>query len=164
MLPFRKTGLSFLPSPSYRSDNFPLQNLIKLLHAFCLLNSMAKILILDDDKDLLTVFKSLLKKKGFDVFAYSEWSGAWNAVKAYKPHLILLDVFMKGIDGIDACKKLKASSFTRNIPIIMLSSYPDIADTAINESGADDFIAKPFETSEIIRKIQKLLLIKQPSA
>ena len=164
MLPFRKTGLSFLPSPSYRSDNFQLQNLIKLLHAFCLLNSMAKILILDDDKDLLTVFKSLLKKKGFDVFAHSEWSGAWNAVKAYKPHLILLDVFMKGIDGIDACKKLKASSFTRNIPIIMLSSYPDIADTAINESGADDFIAKPFETSEIIRKIQKLLLIKQPSA
>ena len=125
---------------------------------------MAKILILDDDKDLLTVFKSLLKKKGFDVFAYSEWSGAWNAVKAYKPQLILLDVFMKGIDGIDACKKLKASSFTRNIPIIMLSSYPDIAETAINESGADDFIAKPFETSEIIRKIQKLLLIKQPSA
>ena len=164
MLPFRKTGLSFLPSPSYRSDNFPLQNLIKLLHAFCLLNSMAKILILDDDKDLLTVFKSLLKKKGFDVFAYSEWSGAWNAVKAYKPQLILLDVFMKGIDGIDVCKKLKASAFTRNIPIIMLSSYPDIAETAINESGADDFIAKPFETSEIIRKIQKLLLIKQPSA
>ena len=125
---------------------------------------MPKILILDDDKDLLTVFKSLLKRKGFDVFAYSDWGGAWNAVKAYKPQLILLDVFMKGIDGFDVCKKLKASSFTRNIPIIMLSSYPDIADTAINESGADDFIAKPFETSEIIKKIQKLLSRKQPTA
>lgn len=125
---------------------------------------MPKILILDDDKDLLTVVKSLLYSKGFDVFAYSDWSRAWAAIKAYKPQLILLDVFMNGTDGIDACKKLRASSFTRNIPIIMLSSYPGIAETAINEFGADDFIAKPFETSEIIKKIQHILTRRSASA
>jgi len=125
---------------------------------------MPRILILDDDKDLLTVVKSLLYRKGFDVFAYSDWSNAWAAIKTYKPQLILLDVFMNGTDGIDACKKLRASSFTRNIPIIMLSSYPDIAETAINEFGADDFIAKPFETSEIIKKIQHILTRRSASA
>lgn len=125
---------------------------------------MPRILILDDDKDLLTVVKSLLRKKGFDVFAYSDWSMAWAAVKAYKPQLILLDVFLPGIDGLDVCKKLKSSPFTRNIPILMFSSYPNIAETAINEFGADDFIAKPFETNEIIRKIHNILSKKYASA
>lgn len=118
---------------------------------------MPRILILDDDKDLLAVVKSLLHKKGFDVLVYSDWKKAWNALKTYRPQLILLDVFLPGIDGLDICKKLKSSSFTRNIPILMFSSYPNIADTAINEFGADDFIAKPFETNEIIKKIQHIL-------
>lgn len=125
---------------------------------------MPRILILDDDKDLLTVVKSLLRKKGFDVFAYSDWKMAWDGVKAFKPQLILLDVFLPGIDGLEACKKLKSCSFSRNIPVIMFSSYPNIAETAINEFGADDFLAKPFETSEIVRKIHNVLSRKQASA
>lgn len=125
---------------------------------------MPRILILDDDKDLLMVIKSLLRKKGFDVFAYSDWSMAWNGVKAYKPQLILLDVFLPGTDGLDACKKLKSTSFSRHIPVIMFSSYPNIAETAINEFGADDFIAKPFETTEIIKKIHNVLSRKHASA
>lgn len=125
---------------------------------------MPRILILDDDKDLLTVVKSLLRKKGFDVFAFSDWRMAWNSVRTYNPQLILLDVFLPGTDGLDVCKKLKSCSFTRNIPILMFSSYPNIAETAINEFGADDFIAKPFETSEIIKKIYHLLSKKHVSA
>lgn len=125
---------------------------------------MPRILILDDDKDLLIVVKSLLRKKGFDVIAYSEWNLAWDAVKVYKPQLILLDVFLHGTDGLDACKKIKSCSFSRNIPVIMFSSYPNIAETAINEFGADDFLAKPFETSEIIKKIHHVLSRKHASA
>lgn len=125
---------------------------------------MPRILILDDDKDLLTVVKSLLRKKGFEVLAYSDWGMAWDAVKAYKPQLILLDVFLPGTDGLDACKKLKSYKFSRHIPVIMFSSYPNIAETAINEYGADDFIAKPFETTEIIRKIYNVLSRKHVSA
>lgn len=125
---------------------------------------MPRILILDDDKDLLTVVKSLLRKKGFDVLAYSDWNLAWDAVKTYKPQLILLDVFLPGTDGLDACKKLKSYKFSRHIPVIMFSSYPNIAETAINEYGADDFIAKPFETTEIIRKIYNVLSRKHVSA
>jgi CheY-like chemotaxis protein len=75
-----------------------------------------------------------------------------------------LDVFLPGIDGLDACKKLKSSSFTKHIPVLMFSSYPNIAETAINEFGADDFIAKPFETNEIIKKIHHILAKKHVSA
>ena len=125
---------------------------------------MSKILILDDDLDLLTVIKSLLRKRGFEVLAYTDWQKAWDAVKTYKPNLILLDVFLTDIDGLDVCKKLKSSYFTRNIPVIMLSSYPNIAETAIYEFGADDFLAKPFEVNEMVKKIGQVLSKKHAHA
>ncbi|MEO6905363.1 MAG: response regulator [Ginsengibacter sp.] len=125
---------------------------------------MPKILILDDDLDLLTVVKSLLRKRGFEVFAFSDWRKAWDAAKAYKPNLILLDVFLTGIDGFDICKKLKASYFTRNIPVIMFSSYPNVAETAIYEFGADDFLAKPFEVNDMVKKIHSILSKKHARA
>lgn len=138
--------------------------ILKSLHAFCCLISMQKILILDDDLDLLTVVKSLLRKKGFEVFAFSDWRKAWEAVRTYKPQLILLDVFLSGIDGLDICKKLKSSIFTRNIPVIMFSSYPNIAETAIYEYGADDFMPKPFEVNDMVKRIRHLLAKTHASA
>jgi DNA-binding response OmpR family regulator len=101
--------------------------------------------------------KSLLRKNGFDVWTFANWQKAWEAIKRNKPNLILLDVFLKGMDGMDVCKKLKSSTLTRNIPVIMVSSYPNIAETAIAEFGADEFIAKPFEVNEMIRKIKDVL-------
>ena len=118
---------------------------------------MSRIFIIDDDKDLLTVVQSFLLKEGFEVYAFSNWESAWGGVKNYEPQLILLDVFLSGTDGLDICKKLKSSYFTRHIPVIMLSSYPNIAETAIYEFGADEFIAKPFEVNEISSKINHIL-------
>jgi DNA-binding response OmpR family regulator len=121
---------------------------------------MSKILILDDDQDLLSIVGTLLRKKGFDVWTFVNWQKAWDDIKRNKPNLILLDVFLKGMDGMDICKKLKSSTLTRNIPIIMFSSYPKIAETAIAEFGADEFIAKPFEVNEMVRKIKRVLSAK----
>ena len=125
---------------------------------------MSRILIIDDDKDLLTVVQALLLKRGFEVYAFSNWESAWGGIKNCKPQLILLDVFLSGTDGLDACKKLKSSYFTRHIPVIVLSSYPNIAETAIYEYGADEFIAKPFEVNEIVSKINNILSRKNVSA
>lgn len=122
---------------------------------------MSKILILDDDQDLLSIIKPLLGVNGFDVWTFANWKRAWEEIKKIKPNLILLDVFLKGIDGMDVCKKLKSSTLTRNIPIIMFSSYPNIAETAIAEFGADEFIAKPFEVNEMVRKIKDVLSVKR---
>ncbi|MEO9020567.1 MAG: response regulator [Ginsengibacter sp.] len=125
---------------------------------------MPRILIVDDDLDLLTVVKSLLHKRGFEVLAYSDWDLAWESIKTTKPQLIVLDVFLTGIDGLDVCRKLKTSPFTRQIPIIVFSSFPNIAETAIFEYGADDFIAKPFEVNEFVKKIHFVLSKNHQSA
>ena len=118
---------------------------------------MPRIFVIDDDKDLLTVVKSLLIKKGFDVSTFFDWNLANNALKFSEPQLILLDVFLSGIDGLDICQKLKQSQFTRHIPILLFSAYPKIAETAIHDYGADDFIAKPFEVGDLIRKVHSVL-------
>lgn len=124
---------------------------------------MPRIFVIDDDKDLLTVVKSLLLRKGFDVSTYSDWEIANIALRKYQPQLILLDVFLSGIDGLDVCQKLKANPVTRHIPILMFSAYPRVAETAIYEYGADDFIAKPFELTDLIEKVHGILSHKNES-
>ncbi len=124
---------------------------------------MPRLLIVDDDIDLLTVVKSLLHKRGFKVSVYSDWDSAWEAIKTFDPQLILLDVFLNGVDGLEICKRLKSSTYTRHIPIIVFSSYPRVAETAISEFGADDFIAKPFEVNDLVKKIHKVLSKKHES-
>lgn len=118
---------------------------------------MPRIYVIDDDKDLLKVVKSLLQKKGFNVSTFMDWTLANDLMKTYEPQLILLDVFLSGIDGLDICQKLKASPFTKHIPILLFSAYPKIAETAIHDYGADDFIAKPFEVGDLIKKVHTVL-------
>ena len=114
--------------------------------------------------DLLKVVKSLLQKRGFDVSTFSDWEVASNAMKKHEPQMILLDVFLSGIDGLDVCQKLKASPYTKHIPILLFSAFPRIAESAIHDYGADDFIAKPFEVGELIKKVHSVLSMKGASA
>lgn len=118
---------------------------------------MPRIFVIDDDKDLLKVVKSLLTKRGFTVSVYSDWETANNDIKKYEPQLILLDVFLSDVDGFEVCKKLKSNFTTRHIPVLIFSAYPRVAETAIYEFGANDFISKPFEVNELIRKVHAIL-------
>jgi CheY-like chemotaxis protein len=122
---------------------------------------MAKILIVDDDSDLLGVVQSLLIQKGFEVEADTTWEGALEKIKSFHPQLILLDVFLSGIDGLDICKKLKSDPKTSHIAILIFSGYPRVAETVTYEYGADGFITKPFEVNDLIQKIHQVLS-KQP--
>jgi CheY-like chemotaxis protein len=118
---------------------------------------MDKIFVIDDDKNLLQVMKSLLHLRGFNVSIFRNWEIAYQLMKLFKPQLILLDVFLKGIDGLEVCQRLKASPFTKHIPIILCSGYPQIAERGIHEYGAADFIAKPFELDDLINKMHSVL-------
>lgn len=125
---------------------------------------MPRIYVIDDDQDLLQVVKTLLRKKGFDVITFTDWEVASRTMKTSEPQLILLDIFLSGIDGLDVCQKMKASPHTRHIPILLFSAYPRIAETAIHDYGADDFIAKPFEVGELIKKVHSILSKNNASA
>lgn len=118
---------------------------------------MSKILIIDDDKDMLEITKSLLTKKGFEVEINNNWEDALQTINTFKPNIILLDVFLNGIDGLDICKQLKSMPHTSHIPVLIFSAYPRVAEKVIYEYNADDFIAKPFEVNDLIVKLHSVL-------
>ena len=124
---------------------------------------MSKILLIDDDKDLLTILKTTLVRKGFDVHAQDTWDGSIEVINKFKPNLVILDVFLSGVDGLDICKQIKKSPFTKNLPVLIISGFPWISQSAIYEFGANDFIAKPFEVSELLKKIHKIFNRKHES-
>ncbi len=124
---------------------------------------MLRIYVIDDDIDLLKVVKTLLIKRGFDVHTFADWELANKSMKIFEPQLILLDVFLAGIDGLDVCQKLKASPYTKHIPILLFSAFPRIAESAMHDYGADDFIAKPFEVGDLIKKVHSVLAKKNIS-
>lgn len=115
---------------------------------------MAKILVVDDDLDILVVMEILLNMKGYEVEVTPKWEHAIDKIRIFKPDLILLDVLISGNDGRTICKKLKAEEDTKHIPIIMFSAHPS-AEATISEYGANDFIAKPFDVNELMEKIKK---------
>ncbi len=125
---------------------------------------MPRLFIIDDDRDLLAVLESLLVTKGFEVSTFNEWKNANEALKYSLPQLIMLDIFLTGIDGLGICKELKSSIYTRGIPILICSGYPDFADRAMSDFGATDFITKPFEINDLIKKIHSILSKREHSS
>lgn len=118
---------------------------------------MPRIFVIDDDPDTLKVVKTLLIKRSFDVSTFTDWESAREAIAASEPQLILLDVFLQGIDGLDISRRLKKSPLTQHIPILLFSAFPQIAESAIRDYGVDDFITKPFDVNELIDKIHSIL-------
>lgn len=117
---------------------------------------MKKILLIDDDPDIITVLQLLLKKKGYEVATAFREDEAYHQVSVFQPHLIVLDVLLSGVDGRTICKKLKGTASSKHIPIIMFSAHPG-AQKNMEEFGADDFIPKPFESSKILERIEAQL-------
>ena len=114
---------------------------------------MKKILLIDDDPDVITVLQLLLINKGYEVATASREEEAYQQVGIFKPHLIVLDVLLSGVDGRTICKKLKSSESSKHIPIIMFSAHPG-AQKNMEDFGADDFLPKPFEGSKILERIE----------
>lgn len=117
---------------------------------------MSKILVVDDDLDILVVMEILLNMKGYKVEVLSRWEKTYDKINEFHPDLILLDVLISGKDGRDLCKEIKANPSSGNIPIIMFSAHPGAAAT-IAEYGADDFISKPFDVKDLMTKLTRHL-------
>ena len=117
---------------------------------------MNKVLVVDDDKDILTVVKILLTMHGFNVEAISRWEEVFDKTENYKPDIILLDVALGGKDGRLLCKQIKTEAKTSHIPVILFSANHGIVET-FTDYLADDFIAKPFEIVNLINKLQTYL-------
>lgn len=117
---------------------------------------MKKILIIDDDPDVITVLQLLLKKKGYEVATAFNEAQVYKQIDIFKPHLIVLDVLLSGVDGREICRKIKDTETLKHIPVIMFSAHPG-AQKNMKDFGADDFMPKPFQSEKLLERIEALL-------
>lgn len=110
---------------------------------------MKKILVADDNSAILDSLKIMLEDAGYEVETTEDGAVAQN-IKKPLPDLLLLDVWMSGIDGRDVCIHLKNSPETNRVPIVIMSATKDIAQIA-KDSGANAYISKPFQMSDLLR-------------
>lgn len=119
---------------------------------------MQKILIVDDEKDIVELLKYNLEKEDFKIiFAYNG-NDALESIEKGNPDLIILDLMLPEVDGIEICRILKKDNETKDIPIIMLTARATEMDRILGlDLGADDYITKPFSPREVISRVKAVL-------
>ncbi len=110
-----------------------------------------KIVVADDDKDIVAVLTMMLEDAGYEVKSTANGHTA-QMVRDYLPDLLLLDIWMKGVDGRDVCRYLKSQKPTKHIPIIMISANQDTEKIA-HDAGADDYMTKPFDMDKLLERV-----------
>jgi phosphate regulon transcriptional regulator PhoB len=125
-----------------------------------MINKMAKskILIVEDEPDILELLHFNLEKAGFETYRAEDGEQALLLAKKHLPDLILLDLLLPGLTGLEVCRQIKQNPELQHIPIIMVTAKGEEMDRVVGlELGADDYVVKPFSLREIILRIQKLL-------
>ncbi|HQJ15591.1 MAG TPA: response regulator transcription factor [Candidatus Omnitrophota bacterium] len=117
-----------------------------------------KILIVDDEKDIVRMIEYNLRKEGFRTITCYDGEDAIEAARKEHPDLIVLDLMLPVIDGLEVCRLLKKEHSTANIPIIMLTAKRQESDKVVGlELGADDYMTKPFSPRELLARIKAVL-------
>lgn len=123
-----------------------------------LTDTRQKILIVDDELDTLFILRKALESENYQVIEASSGQEAIEITLSSHPDLILLDLMMPGMDGIEVCRILKDENFTSHIPIIMLTAKGDVDEKIEGiETGADDYVTKPFDLGELRARIKMIL-------
>ena len=119
---------------------------------------MAKILIAEDEQDIRELIAFALRFVGHDVISFTNGFDAWENAEKELPDMILLDVHMPVMTGIEACKKIKADPNTTHIPIVFLSAKgQDVEIQAGLDAGASEYLLKPFAPDELAEQVQRVL-------
>ncbi len=114
-----------------------------------------KILLVEDEKRLIANLADKLRAEGYAVFTALDGEAGWQLARAERYDLIVLDIMLPGLDGLSLCRMLRSDSKTANIPIIMLTARGTEVDKIVGlESGADDYIVKPFGLGEFLARVR----------
>jgi two-component system alkaline phosphatase synthesis response regulator PhoP len=120
--------------------------------------SKKKILVVEDEPDILQLVKHYLEKEGFIALTAKNGSEALKNVKEDNPDLVVLDLMLPEINGLEVCKRLRSTPATARLPIIMLTAKAEESDTIVGlELGADDYVTKPFSPNALIARVKALL-------
>ena len=117
-----------------------------------------EILLIEDEKNIAELIQYHLEKEGYKVTRSIRGDQGLEIARKNKPALILLDLMLPGVDGIEICKVIKSNEITMNIPVIMVTAKGEEADKIIGlELGADDYITKPFSPRELVARVKAVL-------
>ena len=119
---------------------------------------MPRILVVDDEKNILELVRFNLEREGYEVLTCLDGARALELARSEKPDLIVLDVMLPEISGLEVCRELHQDPATRKIPIIMLSARADELDRVLGlEMGADDYVTKPFSPRALVARVKARL-------
>ena len=114
-----------------------------------------KVLVIDDEENVCELITLYFEKSGFDVICSGDGVEGMDMIKTEKPDMVILDLMLPGMDGLDVCKETRRTS---NIPLIMLSARVDEVDRVLGlEIGADDYVTKPFSPRELLARVKAVL-------
>ena len=117
-----------------------------------------KILVVEDERDILQLVKLYLEKEGYRVSTAATGPDGLKAARAEHPDLLVLDLMLPDMDGLEICKRLRGDQQTATLPIIMLTAKAEESDTVIGlELGADDYVTKPFSPKALVARVKALL-------
>jgi phosphate regulon transcriptional regulator PhoB len=124
----------------------------------------SRVLIVEDEPDIRELVVHHLKREGYLVSAASSGEEALRQVQAAPPDLVLLDLMMPAMDGLEVCRRLRQDPATVSLPIVMLTAKGDEVDRVLGlEIGADDYIVKPFSPKELLARIRAVLRRSRPA-
>lgn len=119
---------------------------------------LPKILVIDDEESIVEFVRLGLRYEGFQVESAPDGEEGITKAQRISPELVILDLMMPGIDGIEVCQRLRTNPTTRDIPILMLTAKDDVRDRIEGlDAGADDYLTKPFDFDELLARIRAIL-------
>jgi len=117
-----------------------------------------KIVVVEDEKNIVRVLTYNLEREGYQVSVARDGEEALEKIRRQMPDLVILDLMLPKVDGLEVCRQLRADSRTARLPIVMLTAKTQEADRVVGlELGADDYIAKPFSPRELVARVKAVL-------
>lgn len=117
-----------------------------------------RILVVEDEADILEVIRHNLSREGYEVLASRDGEEGFRLARKEAPDLVVLDLMLPGLDGVEICRRLKADPVTRAIPVVMVTAKGEESDVVLGLGvGADDYVPKPFRPRELLARVKAVL-------